>query len=477
MPSTAVLLAALLLAASRITGAMDLHSEERKAHRALEPTDAESGPGESEIDERRKLEALEKLKEALGILGTGGDDTAPPQFMTELYNTVTDAEGYTKARNPFGAKIVRSFVEKAAEDPSAGVYAFNLSGLELNESILEAELHLYRKRSLAGLTHPSVLSSPYYVIRVYQVLPDKSLDEPDLHRLLNVHYVGAYGFGWQVFNVKLAVLSWLSEESPNLGLLVAATTIFGDVVRLEFVRRGREPVEKQPILVLFDDDAITSTPVEPREVGLAKRRSKRHGAGQPEVAGYVDRGWPDRYRREKKRRRAEKRRKAHGFVPKQRSLEQTITSMDVYERAVLREKLGDKEAPRRQLEGKSSRGKREAREEEGKCREEPEPCARTELRVNLRDIGMGVIAPEIYDAYQCRGHCKSPLSQDQKPTNHATIQGIINKMNLAPEQDVREPCCVPVSLSSISILYHDEERDGVVLKSYTDMAVVSCGCR
>jgi hypothetical protein len=50
-------------------------------------------------------------------------------------------------------------------------------------------------------------------------------------------------------------------------------------------------------------------------------------------------------------------------------------------------------------------------------------------------------------------------------------------MNLASSEDVETPCCVPVNLSSISILYHDEERDGVVLKSYADMAVVSCGCR
>lgn len=53
----------------------------------------------------------------------------------------------------------------------------------------------------------------------------------------------------------------------------------------------------------------------------------------------------------------------------------------------------------------------------------------------------------------------------------------MHKMNVAPNQNVNMPCCVPVNLSSISILYNDEERDGVVLKSYTDMAVVSCGCR
>jgi len=35
-------------------------------------------------------------------------------------------------------------------------------------------------------------------IRVYQILNDRSLDVPDLHRLLNVRYVGAHASGWQV---------------------------------------------------------------------------------------------------------------------------------------------------------------------------------------------------------------------------------------------------------------------------------------
>lgn len=57
----------------------------------------------------------------------------------------------------------------------------------------------------------------------------------------------------QIFNVKQAVLSWMSE-SPNLGLLVTATTIFGDLVTVDFSRRDDHRHNKQPILVLFNDD-------------------------------------------------------------------------------------------------------------------------------------------------------------------------------------------------------------------------------
>lgn len=35
-----------------------------------------------------------------------------PQFMMELYNTVTDSSGDTQSQNPYNAKLVRSFIER-----------------------------------------------------------------------------------------------------------------------------------------------------------------------------------------------------------------------------------------------------------------------------------------------------------------------------------------------------------------------------
>ncbi|NP_001288292.1 anti-dorsalizing morphogenic protein precursor [Nasonia vitripennis] len=536
--------ALLLLAAGGIC-AMDIHDEtEEELNRAWDSQNVQVNVEEvqGELNELRKQEALEKLKEILGIRIRGklkeeSRKSVPPQFMMELYNTVTDADGKTRVNNPYNAKVVRSFTEK--DSSTSHFYVFNVSALEPNESVLEAELHLYRKRSSPKSMHPSVLSSPYYLIRVYQVLPDRSLDEPDLHRLLNVHYVGAYASGWQIFNVKQAVLSWMSG-SPNLGLLVTATTIFGDLVTVEFSRRDDYRHDKQPILVLFNDDADTNDfTIRPsntlqmydnadeldendeeelvNEEALLenemteearKVRNKRHESsrkGQPEeVPDLGEDNRPVIFQRQKKDRRQRQRdengialpRRRHGFVSKRKSLEQTLTSMDVYSRAMLREqlqldsrkesthstpKISQKRSVSHQFRVDESRIRRDAATIEAatECKKvETEPCAKRDLYVNFKDIGLtSIIAPEGYAAYQCRGHCKSPLSQEQKPTNHATIQGIMHKMNVAPNQDVNMPCCVPVNLSSISILYNDDERDGVVLKSYTDMAVVSCGCR
>ncbi|XP_011501191.1 PREDICTED: bone morphogenetic protein 4-like, partial [Ceratosolen solmsi marchali] len=205
----------------------------------LQPIWDSDGVGISELQGEpvnlQKDEALEEFKETLGIRGNFKKDSykgTPPQFMTELYNTITDSAGQTHSS-------------------SVGYFIFNVSGLDQNEFVLEAELHLYRQRS-------SPKSMPLS-IKVYQVLQDKSLGVPDLHRLLNVHYVGAYASGWQVFNVKQAVLSWLSGI-PNLGLLVSATTIFGDRVSINFSSRHDLPHEKQPILVLFNDDSVQVYP-------------------------------------------------------------------------------------------------------------------------------------------------------------------------------------------------------------------------
>jgi hypothetical protein len=124
-----------------------------------------------------------------------------------------------------------------------------------------------------------------------------------------------------------------------------------------------------------------------------------------------------------------------GFVSRRKSLEETLTSLDIYERAMLRERLNTRKediARSKRVQRESSRARREAVSAPSvtvaapadECRKpRSEPCAKRELYVNFRDIGLStIIAPEGYAAYQCRGHCESPLSQEQKPTNHATIQ-------------------------------------------------------
>ena len=107
-----------------------------------------------------------------------------------------------------------------------------------------------------------LLTSHWFVvqIRVYQVLDELLLDSPDTHRLLTSHMVGAYAHGWEVFNVKEAVMDWVTGRRPNKGFLITTTSIFEQSVDVKFVRINQHHSSKQPILVLFDDDLSGKCP-------------------------------------------------------------------------------------------------------------------------------------------------------------------------------------------------------------------------
>lgn len=152
-----------------------------------------------------------------------------------------------------------------------------------------------------------------------------------------------------------------------------------------------------------------------------------------------------------------------------RRILKVLTSMDIYERAEFRERLGQK------IHNQSTRQRRSVDNENAiTIQPNTTECTRHELYVDFQNIGLSsIIAPPGYSAYQCKGVCESPLSQDQWPTNHATIQAIMHKVGLV--KGVEKPCCVPIKLQSISILFLDKES--VVLKNYEDMVAERCGCR
>lgn len=498
-----------------------------------------------ENDRAPQKEALKKIQEIFGIRNQSESlaHHKIPQFMMELYNTVTDSNEDTQVQNPYNAKVVRSFIENDTSLPN--FYFFNISGLETKESVLEAELHLYRKK-MENLPGESLYS--FYQIKLYQVLNDNSLDTPDLHRLLTVYYVDAHASGWKVFNVTQAVLGWLSGE-PNLGLLVTVSNMFDNEELVEFFHRNDYHHNKQPILVLFDDvesdrsrklsyyayenqdeeddekvaedsEKEQKEKEKENEINLEDNNAEYYTTfkrlrkdGQPEEVLLM----PNLYRREqeffqRQKRRREKKNEKRGMnepafynsqgsgiltsrmmmmtgrhrrdvtSPKKRTAKivsknhtkkvpKVLTSMDIYARTEFRERINQK------MRNQSiTRQRRSADNQTIPVQSNTvETCTRHELYVDFQNIGLSsIIAPPGYDAYQCKGVCESPISQDQLPTNHATIQAIVNKVGLV--KDVGKPCCVPIKLKSISILFLDNESS-VVLKNYEDMVVERCGCR
>ncbi|XP_058049312.1 bone morphogenetic protein 3 isoform X1 [Ahaetulla prasina] len=107
---------------------------------------------------------------------------------------------------------------------------------------------------------------------------------------------------------------------------------------------------------------------------------------------------------------------------------------------------------------------------------EPRSCSRRYLKVDFADIGWSewIISPKAFDAFYCSGECQFPIPKALKPSNHATIQSIVRAVGVV--SGIPEPCCVPDKMTSLSILFFDENKN-VVLKVYPNMTVESCACR
>jgi len=102
-------------------------------------------------------------------------------------------------------------------------------------------------------------------------------------------------------------------------------------------------------------------------------------------------------------------------------------------------------------------------------------CGLKPLEVHLREVGWGktVISPFSYQANYCQGSCTFPLSQAENPTNHATVLSILKRKQ---GTELPEACCVPKKMDSLTLLFFDSDGS-VVLKTYPQMSVKSCGCR
>ncbi|KAG8434905.1 hypothetical protein GDO86_013027 [Hymenochirus boettgeri] len=103
-------------------------------------------------------------------------------------------------------------------------------------------------------------------------------------------------------------------------------------------------------------------------------------------------------------------------------------------------------------------------------------CRKSSLKVKFEDIGWDswIISPREYDAYECKGECYYPITDNLSPTKHAIIQTLVHFKN---PKTIRKACCVPTELESISILYIDDNGVTTMKYNYEEMKVAKCGCR
>uniref|UniRef100_UPI0037E70429 growth/differentiation factor 2 n=1 Tax=Semicossyphus pulcher TaxID=241346 RepID=UPI0037E70429 len=104
-----------------------------------------------------------------------------------------------------------------------------------------------------------------------------------------------------------------------------------------------------------------------------------------------------------------------------------------------------------------------------------EYCQRTSLKVSFKDIGWDswIVAPPEYDAYECRGLCYHPLTDESTPSKHALIQTLLN---IRDPKKANMACCVPIKLDPITVMYQENGRL-TIRYLYEEMKVAECGCR
>ncbi|KAK9506259.1 hypothetical protein O3M35_008228 [Rhynocoris fuscipes] len=105
-------------------------------------------------------------------------------------------------------------------------------------------------------------------------------------------------------------------------------------------------------------------------------------------------------------------------------------------------------------------------------------CCRERLLVSFSQLQWDnwIIQPPSYEAYYCKGKCEgvASLSLGSTPYNSVLHKLRMNTELVDKLPEIR-PCCAPTQLSSLQIIYVNQ--NGTFLKStIPNMSVVSCGC-
>ena len=94
-------------------------------------------------------------------------------------------------------------------------------------------------------------------------------------------------------------------------------------------------------------------------------------------------------------------------------------------------------------------------------------CCRYPLTVDFEEFGWDwVIAPKKYEANFCSGDCPN-VFLPKHPHTHI--------VQLANPKGSTGPCCAPRKLSSISMLYFDDQSN-IIYGLLPGMVVELCGC-
>ncbi|XP_008057332.1 growth/differentiation factor 2 [Carlito syrichta] len=415
----------------RPLGNWRLASAGDNAHSPLERPGGE--PTEHTFDLQMFLENMKvDFLHSLNLSGVPFQDKTrvePPQYMIDLYNKYTTNKSSTPASN-----IVRSFsVEDAVSITTTEdfpfqkhILLFNIS-IPRHEQITRAELRLY----VTCQNHVDSFHELKGNMVIYDVLDGADDWEGATGTKTFLVSQDIRNEGWETLEVSSAVKRWVRADSTKSKNKLEVT--------VESHRKGCNKLDisvppgsnNLPFFVVFSNDRSNGT----KETRLELREMIGHEQEKVLKKPYKN-----------------------SFAKVGDSDKEEAEGGDSDEEEDSHMAMGSSLARRKRSIGASSQ------------------CQRTSLRVNFKDIGWDnwIIAPKEYDAYQCKGSCFFPLSDDMTPTKHATVQTLAH---LRFPTKVGKPCCVPTKLNPISILYKDDSGVPTLKFHYEGMSVAECGCR
>lgn len=324
---------------------------------------------------------------------------------------------------------------------SQQVFYFNMSKVSSSHTIVGAELRVLRLATVKDKPfinwHGTTYRAKLYGKRIVDapnLTPFESSSNLELLDSLVFDIADHSSENWNVFSVKTAAEKWQkARENCHQVQLRVESVLSGELIppeELGFSKAGRLH-NKHALLVVYTSDRKPNSIRKPvTNENKAVGNAISHGKGievKQDKGGSADLEHGSRVKRDAKS-------KTGGNNPKKRS--------------------------------RGTKSKRRRRKDS---------CRRKPLYVDFNQLGWSnwVIAPKGYGAFFCQGLCEFPIDNHLKPTNHATVQTILNSVapSLAPQA-----CCSPNKFSAISILFIDTS-DNIVYKKYEDMVVERCGCK
>eukprot|EP00062_Callorhinchus_milii_P024520 gi/632984507/ref/XP_007909173.1/ PREDICTED: bone morphogenetic protein 10 isoform X1 [Callorhinchus milii] len=347
----------------------------------------------------------------------------PPEYMVDLYNRFANDKSSMPSSN-----IVRSFRnEDMASVPNQtnGVrkhsLLFNVS-IPQHEEVTMAELRLYTLVDADRRIYDGVDRK----VTVYE-FPEGEGDGGsgkasfDQGKLASRQTYGADS-GWETFDVTKAVLGWSKSDQTTHRLEVHIESMESEEYKQRNLGVAVElDPQHVPLLIVYSDDRNSLKKEAIEELGEIISHEK-DVAFKNVNAGNI--------------------------------------RVSLNEGALLQRRSN-------MLYDTSSRTRRNAKRNY---------CKRSPLYVEFKEIGWDswIIAPTGYEAYECKGLCYYPLTEQVTPTQHAIVQTLVNHHN---PKVAAKACCVPTKLEPISILYLDDAGVVTYKFKYEGMMVAECGCR